>query len=248
MGTVRARSPLGVGFVATCIGGFLLGWNLSLLFHFKQPPRWQRLSDKPKYPQVPPAPIAGGRTSLLNLNYSPKLAISQEQHDFKPSNLGCNQSLVLHTDHAQTGEEKAERCRHLLVRTGMAGWNVDQKEFVDLRCPKRLSLLRTAAARARIKRENDREDVRTMQVFSTSFDRHLFVAYHLILVPFGRPSVPAARSEATRASTQTVVFPTSVSRLPSLIVMSFLAWNMAWSASRALGGVAHVSSASSFAA
>ena len=232
MGTTRAKRPPGVGFVATVIGGFLLGWNISLLLHYKQPPRWQRLSDGPKKDsQGPPAPTAGGRTSLLNLKYSRRLALSQEQHDFKPGNLGCNQSLVLNSDHPQTEEGKAERCRHLLVRTGMAGWNVDQNEFDDLRCPKRLSLLRTALARARIKRESDREDVRKMQVYRTSLDRHLFFEYRLILVPSGRPSAPASRSEATRASTQTVVFPTSVSRLPSLFVTSFLARNMAWSAS-----------------
>lgn len=170
--TGTAKRPLGVGFFATLIGGFILGWNLSPLLHLKQLPHGHHRFARSKYPQAPPAPTAEGRTSLLNLNYSPKLAYSQEQHDFKPGysgHLGCNQSLVLRPGHAQTEEGKADRCRRLLARKGMAGWNVDQNEFEELRCHKRLSLLRTAAARARIKREGDRENVRKMQVYNTPF-------------------------------------------------------------------------------
>ena len=191
-GGPRARA--GVGSAATLIGGILFGWSLSWLLYTKTPSLMQQING-PKNPRAAPVSKAGPRPSSLHLD-PPQRSFSHEQPRFKPGLLPSNQSQALRVDYAQTEEGNTERCRHLLARTGMAGWNADRNEFEDLGCHQRLSLLRTASTRARVEHESAREDARRKQVYGVLASPARFL--HTRVIPaqsclVGRPSVPAAR-------------------------------------------------------
>ena len=247
--TGRPRARAGVGSAVTLISGILFGWSLSSLLHAKTPSLVQQI-DGPKNPRAALVSKTDPRPSLLHLD-PPERSFPHEQPRFKPELLPSNQSQSLRLDYAQTEEGNTERCRHLLARTGMAGWNADRNEFEDLRCHQRLSLLRTAATRARVERESAWEDARRKQVYRVLASPARFLHTRVIPAHFclvGRPSAPAAHSEANRASTRIAVFPTGASGLPGLWAKSSSARILVRSASTSPEAVMRASPASSFVA
>ena len=134
------------------ITGVLVGWSLSALVH-----QLVKLT----------APTPAGPGRALPLSQSRNSAFKPVHIDFHPGReMRGRYSEPPGLPHAaanrsETEDETTLRCRQLLLRKGMVGYNAGQ--WQQLRCPRRLSLLRTAAARARIARASARDYDRKTQ-------------------------------------------------------------------------------------